>query len=469
MLRFFKLNDPYRLLVVLLLLIGLAIPVFLTRWDVTQIELKSLVLGEALQSGKMMYVHIIDATPWLAAWFDKWISFFFGRSLPARHIITLLTLFFQASFFAIVLIRNRVYAEATYVPALVFALLTFFSFDMLSFSHQLIASTFLLFALNNLFKEIELKTQREETIFNLGLYLGMASLMVLSYAVFLPGTLLLLAVYARLAVRRAMLLLSGFIFPHVALFIYYFFSGGISRLTQYFYFQNFFGAQAGIISLKSTVVLGSIILFFILASLVMVNREARFTRYQSQLLQVMLIWLSIALLEVSLTKNFSPNCLITFIPPSTYLISHYLQLIRRKWIAETMLWVLLFSVVGISRMAQANKIPAVDYSRMYVADSPYNTIQNKKVMMLGNDLGVYKNNQAATYFLDWDLSEEFFEQPDIFQHVVAIYDSFEKEKPAIVIDPQDWMKNVFRFNPLLKNLYQKDGNIYRRTQSEKTN
>ncbi|HCW07158.1 MAG TPA: hypothetical protein DGG95_07325, partial [Cytophagales bacterium] len=210
MLRFFRLNDPYRLLGVLLMMIIMALPILVIAPPVTLPELKSIVIGEALNEGKEMYIKLIDNTPWLAAQFHRWIELIFSRSLTARHLVALFILFFQASFFSIILIRNKAYNESNYFPALVFGVLCFFSFDVLSASNELFGSTCLLFALNSLFKEIEFKAQRDDTILSIGFYLGLASLFVFSYAVFLVGSIVILFTYARLDFRKAMLLLFGF-------------------------------------------------------------------------------------------------------------------------------------------------------------------------------------------------------------------------------------------------------------------
>ncbi|HLZ17146.1 MAG TPA: hypothetical protein VKQ08_08900, partial [Cyclobacteriaceae bacterium] len=192
MLRFFRLNDPYRLLVILILMTAMAMPVFLHPMPITAPELKDMVLGELLNSGKSMYLQVIDDSPWLAAWFAKTVEFVFNRSVLARHILALLLIFFQAAFFAFILIRNRAYNESNYLPAFVFGVLCYFSFDMLSLSRELLASTFLLLALNNIFKEIEFRVQRDEIIFNIGIYLGISSLLVFSYSVFLLGAIAIL-------------------------------------------------------------------------------------------------------------------------------------------------------------------------------------------------------------------------------------------------------------------------------------
>ena len=203
-------------------------------------------------------------------------------------------------------------------------------------------------------------------------------------------------------------------------------------------------------------------LFFIFA-LVMLNREARFTRYQSQLLQVMLIWMVVGLIEIAFTRQLTPHSLITFVPPLTYFISHYILLIRRKWIAESMMWIFLLSTIAISTAARLNKIKAVDYSFLYVKPSKYESfIKGKKVMVLGDDVGIYKSNQAGSYFLNWDLSKEIFQDQDSFENVIIVQDSFEQNSPDVIIDENGLMKNILKRIPQLGSQYEKSGFLYLR-------
>ena len=76
----------------------------------------------------------------------------------------------------------------------------------------------------------------------------------------------------------------------------------------------------------------------------MLNREARLTKYQSQLLQIMFVWLLIAIVELIVSGKMTPARVITFAPPLSYFTSHYLLLIRRKWIGEMMLWTFILGI-----------------------------------------------------------------------------------------------------------------------------
>src|SRR5260221_6607342 len=438
-----------------------SIPLLLNPEAITLQELKDLVLGEALNDGKTMYTQVVDDTPWLASQFAKWTELIFGRSLTARYILALLILFFQAGFFSFILIRNKAYNENNYFPALIFGVLCFFSFDLLSLSSELFASTFLLFALNNLFKEIEFRVQRDETILNLGVYLGIASMFVFSYSVFLVGSYIILLSFTRIDLRRSLLLVFGFLFPHLLLIMFYYFKGGLPELGNFFYGANFTISSTDLISWQSLFWLSSTVLIYFFFSMVMLSREARFTRYQSQLLQVMLIWLVIASLNVLIVRERTPHSFITFLPSAAYFISHYLLLIRRKWIAETMLWVFIIGIVGVSFAARAKKLNKIDYTNMLVKNSNREIkIEGKRILMLSDDLRYYQNNKMASYFLNWNLSGDIFELHHYFKDLIWINESFQKDSPDVIVDDKNRMKKIFSRLPQIEKKYQRNGNVY---------
>ncbi len=461
LLRFFRINDPYRLLAVLLAIIFLSLPIFINAPSLTLQELKLTVLGETLHQGKTMYVQVFDNTAPMAAWVSSWLNFLWGRSALAQHILAAILIFIQAAFFAIVLINTKAYNESTYLPAFLFAILSFFSFDLLSLSPELLASTFLLLALNNIFKEIEFRVEREEIVFNIGLYVGIASLFVFTYTVFLPGALLILIIFTRLSFRKAILLLFGFAFPHGLLLTFYFFWGNHHFLLQNFYVPNFAAATQSLVSFKSMLWLGAIPAVYFLFSLVMLNREAHFTKYQSQLLQVMLLWLVIAVFEIFLTHQRTPHSYFTFIPTLAYLISHYLLLIRRKRIADVMLWIFLIGIVLIASLARNGKIKSINYTSLFPKQSKHN-ITDKKVLMLSSEVEIYQHNRFASAFLNWELAKPILEEPDYYENVVLVDKAIREDMPDVIVDEKNYMQRYFDRIPLLKQQYRREGIYYYR-------
>ncbi len=463
LLRFFRINDPYRLLGLLLLLVLLSLPLFIDPAPVTLLELKSFVIGEAIRSGKLMYIEVYDSTAPLAAAIFGAIDWIFGRSLTGRHLFSLFIIFFQAAFFAIVLIVNKAYTDNTYLPGLIFGLFCFFSFDFLSFSPELLGSTFLLFALNNLFKEIEFRIQRDEIILNLGVCLGIASLLVFSYSIFLPATLIILIVFTRISVRKTLLLFFGFALAHMVLITLYFYWGKTADLWQNFYLPNFTFSGVNLVSLKSILVLSIGPIVYFVFSLFMLNREARFTKYQSQLFQVMFLWLIVAVIHVFIVRELTPQSFIIFIPSLAYLISHYLLLIRRKWLADLMLWIFLISLISMNLLTRYNRLKSVNFESLFPKPSPYNaSIMNKKVMVLSDDVGIYANNKLAGYFPDWSLSKVVLSEPTYYENILLVDKAFRTDPPEIIIDPNDLMRAYFDRIPAIKPLYKREGELYTR-------
>ncbi len=346
------------------------------------------------------------------------------------------------------------------MPALIFGVLCFFSFDMLSLSAELLASTFLLFALNNLFKEVEFRIQRDSIILNMGVFLGIASLLVLSYVVFLLGTLIILGIFTRLTIRKTLLLFFGFLLPHALLMVTYFMKGDFTFLANNFYRGHEWFSE-NLMSLSSMIYLSAIPIIYFIFSIVMVNRDARLTKYQSQLLQIMFLWLVIAMVEIVVAGRMSPQRVITYAPPLAYFTSHFLLLIRRKWIGETMLWIFIGGIVLISYLSRYEKLKVVDYTRLfYQKPSHGDQVKNKRVLILGNHWGLYDANRMATGFMEWKLAQGIFSDPDYFENIVLIDQLFQQDPPEVIVDQGNLMSKVIERIPRLRKEYRQQGELY---------
>jgi len=460
LLRFFRINDPYRLLGIMVVLILISLPLFIDPVNLTLDELKMFVLGETLNEGKGLYTEVLTNTPPLAAWISAWVESLSGRSQSARQALSLIIIFFQLSFFTIILINSRAHNENTYLPGLIFGVLALFSFDMLFISNELLASTMLLFALNNLFKEIEFRIQRDEIVLNLGIYIGLSSLLVFSYALFLPGVIILLAIFTRLSLRKALMVLFGFMLPHAFLLLMFYMKGDFASLKENYYLANLNGYDSSAMSNSSVLVLCLVPVLFLFLSLFMLNREARLTKYQSQLSQIMFLWILLALAETAISGSLKPHKLITFIPPLSYFISHYILLIRRKKLAEFSIWIFIISMVSLMYLARYNRIASVNYSNLFPGKSQNNKISGKRILILGTDWSLFEYNKLATGFYDWNLTRPVFTELEYFEHVVLIDKAFSDDVPEVIIDEEDRMKDVFKRIPRLQSAYLRQGNLY---------
>lgn len=144
-----------------------------------------------------------------------------------------------------------------------------------------------------------------------------------------------------------------------------------------------------------------------------------------------------------------------------YFISHYLLLIRRRFISESMLWILMIGLLSINILAKENKITLVEYSGLFPGGSPYDhSVNGKNVMIVGNDLSILRHNKLSGYFLDWELSKKYFEHPDYYDNVIRVSKALSEDKPDVIIDESGMLLPFVERIPMLKNNYRKDNNIY---------
>jgi len=459
-LRYFRINDPYRLLGLLFLLSLACLPLLIDLPAMTTQELKGMVLGEGM-GAKVLYVELIDHTPPLMALTDGFLDFLFGRSLMGRHILGLLIILFQAAYFSILLINNKAYNESSYVPALIFGFLCCYSFDLLAITPELLASTLLLFALNNLFKEIEFRIERDSIVLNLGVCIGLASLFVFSYAIFLIGAVVMLTVYARATFRKIMLALFGFGLVHAGLAMFYYCYESLPDLWENFYLANLNLNSKNLVSWGSIFTLAIVPLSYFVFSLFMLTREARFTKYQSQLFQVIFWWMGIAVVQLWLAPERTPHSAITFVPPAAYFISHYLLLIRRKWIAEIMLWLFMGGLLSVNYLAYYHRLDRVSYAGLFPGPSKNGSlVVNKRIMIIGDDVALYSHNRMAGYFLDWDLSKKYFEQSDYYENLIRIHRSITQDMPDVIVDEKNMMGPILARIPAIQNEYRLENQMY---------
>ncbi|HEX6224965.1 MAG TPA: hypothetical protein VFZ52_11175, partial [Chryseolinea sp.] len=316
-----------------------------------------------------------------------------------------------------------------------------------------------LLALNNLLKEIEFREQRNESIFNLGLYISLASLFSFSYFIYLPGALFILIIFTRHPARKYFLLICGFVIPHLLLMSVFFLQDSFAEMWQYYYLPNLAMNASRYLSSGSLWWLGAIPLGFLIISLFMLNREARLTKYQTQLVQSMFFWMIFSFLHLFFSKDIRPQSFITVLPCLSFFLTHSILVIHKKKFAEIGIWILLFTTVSISYLARYNVISSIDYSRLMVTDGKLK-VAGQRVLVLDNDVNAYKHHDLASPFFNWDLSKEIFSSPDYYDNVIKVYTGLTLDPPDVIRDREDKLKPFLDRIPELKQKYIKQDFYY---------
>lgn len=452
MLNYFRSTDPYRLLGLFLLMLLLFLPWLIDWPGMTLPELKSIMVGQKVRDGFLMYTEITDRTPPLAAWFYGLCQWLVGKSLTGRHILAGILLFFFSAYYGLLLISKRAFPESTLVPAFVFSILLMASFDMLALTAELPAFGFLLIALKLLFDEVEFREHRDETDLNLGLSLGLASLLVFTYALFLPGVIIILLLFTRLSLRRFFLLLFGFMLPHGLLTGFYHYRHSLNDLLERFYHANLYSVSPALLPVPDLLILFSVPLFFLFLSFFVLNRNARLTKYQSQLLQIMMLWLAIAVIHTLLANDLRPQSFLPAVPALSFLLTHHFLLIKRRF-AEIHIWLFLAGTVALAYLAQYEMVP-VRYEKLLV-QTPGVAWKDKRVLDLSGNLTVFIYNTPAPPFTDPELTNRIFSQPNTYESVILVEKLFRLDPPDVVLDPENKLAAFTQRIPDLEKKYER--------------
>jgi hypothetical protein len=82
-------------------------------------------------------------------------------------------------------------------------------------------------------------------------------------------------------------------------------------------------------------------------------------------------------------------------------------------------------------------------------------VKDKKILVLSDQQAVFKQNTLGSPFYDWDLSSPVFRNPDYYENLLLVHRAFEKEKPEVIVDPENLMDGFFVRLPQLKAQYVK--------------
>ncbi|NJN28475.1 MAG: hypothetical protein HC819_22135 [Cyclobacteriaceae bacterium] len=176
MLGYFRINDPYRLLIIFIVLTLFRLPFLISPDWQTIPELSWMIVGERLNEGALLYVGIWDDLGPLSAIAYRLTDFVFGRSHLSFQILGLLIYFFQVFYMNYIALKHKMYNENNYLPALFYGILGLLFFNIIMLSPQLLGLTFVLLSLNSLFNHIETRNKTDGNLLNIGLYIGIASL-----------------------------------------------------------------------------------------------------------------------------------------------------------------------------------------------------------------------------------------------------------------------------------------------------
>lgn len=429
-------------------------------------ELSYMLVGEKITNDSLLYSEIWDDIAPLSAFVYGIIDFLFGRSQLAFQILAYILACYHVYIFNKIMLVSRAFAENTYIPGYIYAILTSISYDMVTLSPFLIGLTFILMALGNIFSHIEVRAKRDEDILNIGIYIGLATICYLPFSIYAICTLVIFILFTGTVGRRYALMTFGFFLPIILTAGYFYLTNRISDFVYCFLAPFTIVNKVWFISMKHTLILFTVpIAFFILAFL-RVARGTRLTNYQARLTQGMFVWFVFSGLFIILSDVNSPSVYIALGAAISFYLTHYYIVKKRGFFTE-MSFLLFVALVVTTAIFTTFKSPLKDYfddSDYLVTTKNAKKEKVKRILILDDDIKPYINSKSATPFINWQLSRRIFENLDYYDNLTLIHNGFKSELPDEIIDPNHVMESVFDRIPSLSIEYRKtrEGNYIRR-------
>jgi len=462
LLSYFKLNDPFRLVPLFVLVFLLKLPTFLSPVAYPDVY-HWFTIGEAMQANNSMYIDIWDGLAPFSATIYMVITWLFARSILSLMLLGALLTFFQAIIINNFSIQAKLFENNTYLPSLVYILITSSHPAFFTLSPSLMGLTFILLGLGKLLSHVEFRAKQDLHIILIGLYFGFAPLFYLPFVIIIPIGLVLLALFSNTVLRRYLLLIITSITPLIIAFFYYWL---INDHPVYFirnflligYYDSYY--------LPVTWANGSIILgfgaFFMIIGVLSFGKQRRLTNYQYRIAQLFFVLGALLLFILLLEKPTTQYSLVIFIPVIVIFIVHLISLVRN----------IFFSSLLASLLFLGPPLLLWLISHQYITDTSttpdtpkianYKTIvKNKNIMVLGSAKDLYNEARLAGPFYDWGLSKSFFYKLDYYDNLVFLKAHFDKSRPEIIIDLENnWPSISKRLPSISKQYHQIKPNVW---------
>lgn len=468
MLRIFRINDPYRLILVFFIIILVKLPVLLNGDLISTPEIKYQVIGEKLADGALLYVDIWDNIAPLSAIFYEWIYKIFGRSYTSYHILAIIVFFFQAALFNTILIRKKVYNENSYLPALFYAVFGFLFFDITSLSPQLLGLTMIIFSLDSLFNHLELRRKNDKNLINIGIYLGIAALFYLPFIVYLPAMTFGLILFTNTITRRYFLMIYGTFFVFMLVWMVYFIIGEPSLLINNLFLSLFHFDYTNYFNIKSILLIASIPAVYLLLGIFKTFQAFGYTNYQVRIQSLFFLFFLFQIAAWILWSQKSGASLVVFAPTFSFFMTHYFTLMRKRLWREISFYLLVIILVFVNFQSIFGEKLLARYisTDRLIADlnkAQEKSINKNKVLVIGHDLSYYYQNSLATPYLNWMLAKRHLNDVENYDNILEIYENFDSDMPDFIIDEESVWPKIKKIIPDLGDDYVKVSNgIYKR-------
>ncbi len=405
-------------------------------------ELKWLLIGQRLGDGFTMYRDLYDYTGPVAVFFYKWLDVLFGRSRWVHVVFSTLLITLQAGVLNNLLIRNKAYSENNYLPAFIYVICMSATLDFFALSPQLISMTFIIMALNHVFRRID-NVVTDELFLYSGFYLGLSLMCYLPSLIYFLIFLLSLVLFSSAVTRRIILFVYGALAVFLVLWAYYYWFEANSDFLYDYFVTPFQKAKVWYISFVGLAKIGAVLLVALVLGMSSMVTQ-RVTNFQQKMQQVMFLFVMAGFGVLIINTDLMTADFVFFVPSITFFLTHYfLGLQKRFWKAVIPNLLILAMIIYPFYCLETSVADSI----IVHPDGQGDSDSKKSLMGIGVDITSYQHYHIAGPFLDPYVSRRKIEQLDYFDGVSGLYFGITASDPDLIKDPEEVVPTLFQRFP----------------------
>lgn len=277
---------------------------------------------------------------------SQWILASSPPGSTEANIAAVLLVFVQAIFINGFMWRYRIGNDITLLPGLFYALCVSVLPDFLTLSPILLGNTFLILSIYYIFS-IYRQSQAASLIFDVGLWIGVASLFYFTFWVFIIWGFMGLAILRGVRPKEFVMILLGFIVPYILMGVYLFWIDKLPQLFQQHIWGNSAFFQFRILfDNPMTYLKLSVFGFLVFGALISGSTSGKRDATTSKFVSILFLMLLIAACTMFVQASVQIDHFLILAVPLGLLLSITVSRIKQSW-SETAHSLLLLVILVI--------------------------------------------------------------------------------------------------------------------------
>ena len=300
----------------------------------------------------------------MSLWVKDFIILLFQKPEIPSVVLSGLLIILQAFSLNSILIRSKALPQNTYLPAACYILMANASPEFLFASPQMMAVTFVLIGINNMFFHLQYRGS-EENILGTGFVFGLSILFHPPSAIFIVLLYGIYIVYSSTLNRRYILITFGLLLPFIMVWVYFLWQHEGVLFWSQMGNQIFTSTEGWLVSLNDLLLLFGFPLLVALVSASQTFTGIGLTNHQIVIQRTMLFLGFFAIVSMLLNDQISTNSLIYLVPSISFFLAQFLVTSEKKWLGELVFALLFLWSIGFLILPALNgSLEIIDYSQL---------------------------------------------------------------------------------------------------------